>query len=370
MNSGPDHSPETRSAGAVAFFDMLTGLRPVRNVWGLSDPDVHKIDGRWVMFLGGFTNRFKVSLFSATLPLGASLTSDQWSLVTEPNRPSHALTLTPDADKGQWDGRGMHSPSWVRGLLPDGTENERIYYAGRSSRSITGRDSRYAIGYLHRTPSGWLRHGPPVHTGTSARPSVLEPLVRYDDGLWRMWYLSAISEVGRGELPDYQLKYVESDDGTSGWSSPQVLFSTKDGYFNCAVQQVDDHYEMVVARGTNLYGTPDFPPQGLWWLRSPRPTGRRADWTREPVRLLDAAVDPQPWFASGVCSPSFHYRETDADREMMHVFCTGTYAKTSWLKTTIARLAHGRRPPVPAPYYLATGQITVLAPTSRTAYNR
>ncbi len=55
---------------------MLKGLAPVRGVLGLSDPDVHWIDGRWTMFLGGFTTRFRNSLFTAVLPLGAPLASD------------------------------------------------------------------------------------------------------------------------------------------------------------------------------------------------------------------------------------------------------------------------------------------------------
>ena len=354
----PDRWRASGAAGAAVFFDMLTGLRPVRNVWGVSDPDVHKIDGRWVMFLGGLTSGFKVLPFAATLPGGAPLSSTAWSLVTDPCRPGRAVPLVPAPPRGQWDSHGMHTPSYVRGQVPDGATQERIYYAGRSSRSVTGKHSRYAIGYLERMPTGWRRHGPPVHTGTTARPSVLEPLVRYDDGRWRMWYLSTVGEVGRDELPDYQLEYAEGDDGIR-WSGPQVLFSTQDGYFDNAVLQVDDHYEMVVARGTNLYGTPGFPAQGLWWLRSPRPSGDRADWTEVPVRLLDTDVDPLPWFANGGCGPSFHYGDTAADHETMYVFFTGTAAKSNWLKTAAGRLARGRRPPIPAPFYLATGRVTV-----------
>lgn len=360
----PDLWRATGATGAVTFFDMLGGLRQVRNVLGVSDPDVHRINGRWVMYLGGFTTRFKVLLFSAVLPEGASLASDGWALVTDPRRPTSAVPLTPAPSRGQWDSHGMHSPSYVHGRA-DGRSDERIYYAGRSSRSITGRSSRYSIGYLRRTAAGWTRHGRPVHTGTAARPSVLEPVVRYDGGTWRMWYLSTIGEVGRGELPDYQLEYVESNDGTARWSTPQVLFSTLDGYFDNAVQRVGDHYEMVVARGTNLHGTSGFPAQGLWWLRSLCPSGRRADWSKDPVRLLDTDVAPLAWFANGACSPSFIYGDTAEDRDTMYVFFTGTYARTSWLRTSVHRLARRQRPPVPAPYYLATGRITIPAPGDR-----
>ncbi|WP_438022126.1 hypothetical protein [Sorangium sp. So ce233] len=351
--STPDLWRASGSHGAAVYFDMLRGLAPVRNVLGLSDPDVHLLDGRWVMFLGGFTTRLRVSLFTAVLPEGSPLASDDWALVTDPGRPGHAAPLVPDPPRGAWDGKGMHAPSYVVGA---GGE-PRVYYAGRSSSATTGPSSRYAIGCLRRTPAGWVRHGPPVHRGTDARPSVLEPLVLHDGGLWRMWYLSAIGEVGRGELPDYQLEYVESDDGIDRWSAPQILFTTQDGYFDNAVQRVGDHYEMVVARGTNLYSTPDFPPQGLWWLRSERPSGRRGDWTEEPIRLLDTDTDALPWFANGGCAPSFHYGDTPQDRDTLYVFFTGTSAKVSWLRCAAERLARLRLPPIPSPYYLAVGRV-------------
>jgi|GEM_PF-894973 len=356
-----DSVDKWRSSGASrapVFFDMLTGFRPVRNVLGVSDPDVHKLDGRWVMFLGGMTNNLKVQLFTATLPVGAPLSSDEWSLVTEPDRPTRAVPLVPAPPKGEWDWHGMHTPSYVRGRLPDGTVEERIYYAGHSARAIAGRRSRYSIGYLVRTATGWSRHGPPVLTGTPDRPSVLEPLVRYDDGVWRMWYLSAPHEVGRGEMPDYQLEYVEGDDGIH-WSAPKVVFSTADGFFDNAVMSVDDHYEMVVARGTNLHGTPNFPEQGLWWLRSATPSGDRVDWTQTPVRLLNSEVDPLPWFANGGCGPAFHYGDTEEDRDTMYVFFTGTHRKTNWFVLAMRHLLSGRRPPVPAPFFLATGRIDI-----------
>ncbi|MFD0560138.1 hypothetical protein FB566_4132 [Stackebrandtia endophytica] len=344
--------------GAAVFFDMLTGLRPVRNVLGVSDPDVHKLDGRWVMFLGGMTNRLKVQLFTATLPIGAPLSSGEWSLVTDPKRPTRAVPVVPLPPKGEWDSRGMHTPSYVRGRQPDGTTEERIYYAGHSARAVTGNRSRYSIGYLRRTATGWSRYGPPVHAGTPERPSVLEPLVRYDEGLWRMWYLSAPHEVGPGEMPDYQLEYVESPDGIH-WGTPEIMFTTVDGFFDNAVIAVDGHYEMVVARGTNLHGTPNFPEQGLWWLRSPKPSGRRSDWTDHPVRLLNSEVEPLPWFANGGCGPAFHYGDTEADRDTMYIFFTGTRRKINWFAHAVRRLLRGRRPPVPSPFHLATGRIEI-----------
>lgn len=360
----PDAWRRGGAAGDLVLFDMLTGLAPVRGVLGLSDPDVHWIDGRWTMFLGGFTSRFRNALFTAVLPPGAPLANPAWALVTRPGRSRRALAVTADTPHGTWDGHGMHTPSYVRVQRPDGSSEQRIYYAGRATRAHTGPHSRYAIGVLRHTRSGWRRYGPPVHVGTPARPSVFEPLVRHEMGRYRMWYLSAVGEVGSGELPDYRLEYIDSEDGLANWSRPRVLFTPSEGYFDNAVIRVGDDYEMVVARGTNLHGTPDFPPQGLWWLRSERPSGVRDDWTAEPVRLLDTDIDPLPWFARGSCGPSVHYGDADTDRDTLYVFFTGTRARIHWWRTAIARLGQGRRPPVPAPYHLAIGRITIPRPAA------
>ncbi len=80
----------------------------------------------------------------------------------------------------------MHAPSYVSAERPDGSSEQRVYYAGWATREHTGPGSRYAIGALLRTPSGWRRYGPSVHSGTPDRPSVFEPLVRYELGRYRM----------------------------------------------------------------------------------------------------------------------------------------------------------------------------------------
>jgi hypothetical protein len=70
-----------------------------------------------------------------------------------------------------------------------------------------------------------------------------------------------------------------------------------------------------------------------------------------------------PWFANGVCGPSFHYGDTDADRDTLYVFCTGTSARLNWPRTALRRLARGALPPVPSPYYLATGRLAFSHPS-------
>lgn len=342
---------------AIKLFDMREGFSPVKNVVGVGDPDVHKIGDRWTMFLGGFTNRFKVNLFAATLPPGSPLSSTEWSLATSDADPTVALPLVGQPPRGSWDHHGLHTPSYVRGVDPKQGPRERIYYSGRSSRQSTGPKSRYAIGCVERTPAGWARHDAPVLTGTPERPSVFEPLVRYYDQKWRMWYVSAVHEVGRGELPNYQFEYVESVDGLTGWSTPKVLFSVEEGIFDNAVTQVDSGYEMVVARGHDLYDTPGFPAQGMWWLAAERPSGDRRDWTREPARILDASNAPLPWYANGAFGPSVNYGDTEADRDVMYVFFTGVHAKASWARLAAGRLLTLRKPPVPAPFYFAVGRM-------------
>lgn len=363
MQHPPDLWRASGSAEAVVLFDMARGI-PARNVLGLSDPDVHLVDGRWTMFLGGFTTRFRVAIFRATLPPGAPIASTAWSLVTDPRDRRYALQLVDDPPRGAWDRNGMHAPAYVRAVGPDGASDERIYYAGRSSAATTGPRSRYAIGCLRRTPRGWVRHGPPVHVGTARRPSVLEPLVRFEGGVWHMWYLSAIGEVGRGELPDYRIEHTTSEDGLR-WGAPHVLFTGDDGFFDADVRRVGDGYTMIVARGTNLYATPEFPPQGLWLLRAAAVSGDRSDWSAEPMRVLDTDVAPRPWFAAGACGPSLVHGDTDADADAMYVFFTGTAGRVSWWRRAASRLLRGRCPPVPAPYYLATGRITVRCAPAR-----
>lgn len=356
-----ESQPPTQESDFACYFDMTKGLSPIQNVWGLGDPDVHKINGRWTMFLGGFTNRFKNNLFMAILPKGAPLSSNEWTLVTIPGKPHRAQSLILQPAKGNWDAYGLHTPSYVKGIDPELGEQERIYYTGRGSKNVTGTGSQFSIGYLVKTKDGWARHGEPIHTGTPDRPSVLEPTVNFFEGKWRVWYVSAIHEVGRNEMPNYQFEYIESDNGTDNWTKPKVLFTVEDGFFDNAVIKTDKGYEMVVARGSNLYSTPDFPKQGLWRLKSERPSGDRQDWS-EAIQILNADDNPEPWFANGPFGPSMQYGDTDDDKDVLYVFFAGVYGKeANWFSLTSKNLMRLRRPPVPAPYYFAIGRMMYSA---------
>jgi hypothetical protein len=330
------------------LFDMLQDPRPGHGVLGVSDPDVTRVGDTWSMLLGAFTTRFVVRIVEARLPSGAPVDDDGWSLLTDTR--GRAVQLGAPARKDAWDFAGMHTPCRVRGTAA-GRPIERVYYAGRRSRRVTGPHGRYAIGFLEHDGGRWLRRESPVLTGDDERPSALEPFVVHAGGRWRMWFLSAIGEVGRGQQPDYELRYTESDDGER-WSVPESFATQTEGFFDNAVARTPNGDLMLLARGTNLHGTSPFPAQGLWLATARGQPAGRDGWTT-PQRILDTDAGAEPWYAAGVCGPA---AVVDGDR--LHVFATGTYPPTSWWAAALDRLRAGRRPPPPAPFYLATGRFT------------
>ena len=134
----------------VKLFDMREGYGPVKNLLGISDPSVHKINGQWVMFVGGFHTGFKNNLYCLRLPAGAGLASNNWLFETQADNPRKAKALVAQPSSSSWDGYGLHSPCYTSGLVK-GKVCERIYYAGRSSRTVTDNDKPYRIGYLEKT---------------------------------------------------------------------------------------------------------------------------------------------------------------------------------------------------------------------------
>lgn len=334
---------------ARPLFSMLGDPRPKHGLIGVSDPDVHRRGNGWSMFLGAFTSRFVVRIVEARLPEGASIADDRWAFVT--GKQGRAVVVGAPSHRSAWDAAGMHTPSYVVGRSGD-RPVERIYYAGRRSPKITGPESRYAIGYLERTDGEWHRREAPVLTGDDSRPSALEPFVIHENGRWRMWFLSAIGEVGRGEQPDYRLRYTESGDGEH-WSGPEPFASVDEGYFDNSVMSSSDAWQMILARGTNLHGTRPYPSQGLWISSSASDPRGRAGWT-QPQRLLDTDRGAEPWFAGGVCGPA---AVTDGG-DTLHVFATGTHSPIGWWRASLGRLRRGRSLPAPAPYFLTTGRFT------------
>lgn len=331
----------TPSAGWAVepIWDML-GQRMPRGVLGVSDPDVHRIDDQWVMFIGGFSTSFRNRIYRARLPVGADLQPAGWRLDRDP--------ITSDPPRGSWDAGGMHTPSYV----PPGDHDEaRIYYAGRASSQQYGEGSTYSIGVLRRQEDGrWLRHPTPVLRGWPERPSVLEPLVIRTQRGYRMWFLATPHEVAPGEQPDFQLHVSDSIDGTT-WDDAHLFATREEGFFDNAVYPTDQGWEMTLARGTNLHGTDPYPGQGLWVMHAATPSPRRRDWSA-PQCVLDTDAPGTPaWMGRGVCGPSVAFT---IDGQRM-VFLTGTHDVGSWPQAVRRRISRSRRLAVPAPYYLATG---------------
>ncbi|WP_405058538.1 hypothetical protein OG474_38220 [Kribbella sp. NBC_01505] len=192
---------------ARKLWDMVDGPMP-RGLLGVGDPDVHHVNGRWIMYLGGFSSTLRNRLYRATLPAGA--------------------------------------------------EPERMYYTGRATARQFGPRSRYSIGVLERQGDAWVRRDAPIITGDEHRPSVLEPVVVYANGRYRMWYQANPHEIGPGDLPDNELRYAESANGVD-WSKPTTFAGPNEGFFDNAVIRRGDEWLMVLARGGNLHGTPPAP---------------------------------------------------------------------------------------------------------------
>lgn len=345
------------------LFSMIEGFAPLRNLLGAGDPNVHWIDDRWWMFLGGFQPTFRNAIFAAALAPGEQLSeSMRWQIRTEPNRPRRAAPLVPLSRRGQWDRYGMHEPCYVEGAARgDGGPVRRIYYTGRAARKVVDNESPYSIGMLELTPVGWQRYPTPVLTGDERYPSALGPKVIYAEGRWRMWFRATTAEPGRGQQPVAAICYTESLDGVTGWSPPRVFHPERASFAHAFVREVDGRYEMLLSKSPNLFGAQDYPEQKLWISMADRPSGDVADWS-EPHPILDAANGPS-WSTSGFFGASHCVPEAAGTSVERYLFYTGVHAPVHWPRTALHRIRTGRRPPVPAPYYFTIASTRVRLPT-------
>jgi len=320
-----------------------------RGLLGVGSGDLHLVNGRWMLFLGGYSTSLRNRLYAATAPGSTSPADAEWTMVVD--RRGRARPLLPDPPRSRWDGGGMHTPCYVPRTA---SSPPRLYYAGRAGRRHLGAGSEYAIGVLEQHDQHWHRHAGPVLRGSAPRTSVLEPLVIYDNGRFVMWYLATPHEVAPGEQPDYQLQTTTSADGIDGWSSPEVFSTAAEGFFDNAIARTPSGWSMVLARGTNLHRTDPFPGQGLWLSTAVTADPHRAGWTA-PRRILDTARAGTPaWMGGGVCDPALVVSPAGD----FTVFVTGTRRFTSRREVVWLRLRRGHLPPVPAPFYLATGSVT------------
>lgn len=121
----PDLWRSQGSPAPIVLWDMLDGPMP-RGLLGVGDPNVHLVDDRWTLFVGGFTTTFRNRLFRAHLVDEGSGPSGPWRVDRDPW--GRARPLAADPPKGSWDAAGMHTPSYVPPAAGNGA---RIYYSGR-----------------------------------------------------------------------------------------------------------------------------------------------------------------------------------------------------------------------------------------------
>jgi hypothetical protein len=338
---------------------LFDNLRPpgiaAANVLALTDPDVHRIDGRWTMFLGGFTTQFRVRLFTAVLPPGADLSSPQWTLVTEPGKQKRAQALQHPARRGDWDYAAMGSPSYAEGPLPNGDSVRRVYYTGLNK--LFGPRRTYAIGVLEWDQGRWVRRPLPVLAGTGGFPHALEPTVVVAGGRWHLYFMRFAGDPARGQAPAYEFCHTQSANGLTDWTEPQVLFGPDQFVFDNAVAARPGTYYMLTAGDAATSAI----PQGLWLSSGPTLPGVASAGFR--TRLLDTSAPATPaWCQRGVCGPSLVLEQAANQPLQLQVFVTGTYGPVSWWKEALQRLRHGRLPPFPSgSFYLATARLTFTA---------
>jgi hypothetical protein len=289
------------------IFDAGKGYGSLTSLKTMIDCTVVQREGRWWMYTCGvdFTS-WEIDMFSASLPAGAPLSAEGWTITPHPENPARPAVLVGKARSYWWDGKGgRHCPSYAKGWDPHGQRwVERIYYAG-AAREFMG---PYAIGYVEWDGERWVDQEAPVFFANEywERGSVYEPNVLYHDGKWKIWYVAGANQ------DDYLVQgYAESPDGRTDWSAHQIVFAAEEKVFDFCVVPVRDGYEAVFAR-VNV-GKGELPKTGLWWSTAKEPSPKMADWS-EPVRISEAG----PW------KPVLVYGE-DPDR--MFVFHDNAYPK-------------------------------------------
>ncbi len=275
------------------------------------DCTVAKRDGRWWMFTCGVDKtRWEIDMFSASLPAGALLAADGWTITVDPENPAKPAVLASKTHSYWWDGKGgRHCPAYVRGWDPEKNAwVERIYYSGAAQNFM----GPYAIGYLEWDGAKWADQAAPVFFANEywERGSVYEPNVLYHDGRWKMWYVAGANQ------DDYLVQgYAESPNGRTDWSAHRTVFAAEEKVFDfCVVPAPGGGFDAVFAR-VNV-GKGDLPKTGLWWCHATEPSPDISQWS-EPVRIAEA----------GLWKPVLLYGETDPRK--MFVFHDNTYPNTS-----------------------------------------
>ncbi len=276
------------------------------------DPSVVQWSEQWWMYLAGQACGYGATdIYSASLPLGASLSAAGWNLTR-----GATGELAPVAGRRfsqAWDGNGgRHCPSYAKGWDPRrGEWVERIYYAG-GAENLWG---PYTIGFLQWDGEHWIDQPRPAFTANEdwEHGSVYEPNLIYHEGKWKMWYVAGSNQA------DYLVQgYAESEDGSTGWSNHAVFAPAKMKMFDFCVRQRGGSFDAIFARVWFSEGTPP-PETGLWWCRGDRPSGTLSDWSQS-IQIMTA--EDRGWH-TGPWKPSFQFPEQIGEGAL--VFFDGAY---------------------------------------------
>jgi len=294
---------------------ILDGLTLLPTGWAMaSDPNVVKLDDRWLMFFTSIRLGKEMSLhiLAAFLPMGSDLSADpsKWTIFKKDGKVSPIIS---PGEKGAWDEKAVETAKYVRGY--DRTARswvERIYYTGW--RSTPNNLCDYRIGYVQRNGSDWVKHDGPVLTGTSAWQTlnghsfIGDQSVFYEpgtgpngeDGTWHIWY-NANSEKG------VFIGYANSYNGIS-WTNQQRLAHVSP-HHNKVVPSGPYHLDMIRMDGRYVFSgwisAEDISQQGLWMVSSFTPTGTAKsdffDW--RPLIYEDNGVS---WHYAGKTGSAHH----------------------------------------------------------------
>lgn len=290
------------------IFDAGKGYGSLTNLKTLVDCTVVKRDDRWSMFACGVDKfRWEIELYSASLPAGAPLSADGWTIAADAEDASKPAVLVGKSRSYWWDGKGgRHCPSYVRGWDPEKRAwVERIYYAGAAQHFM----GPYAIGYVEWDGVEWVDQPAPSFFANEywERGSVYEPNLLYHEDRWKMWYVAGTNQ------DDYLVQgYAESPNGRTDWSAHRIVFAPEEKVFDFCVVPYGEGYDAVFAR-VNV-GKGELPKTGLWWCHAKEPSPAISDWS-EAVRISDAG----PW------KPVLLFDEA----KKMFVFHDNTYPNTS-----------------------------------------
>ena len=354
------------SCSAVTkLLDMRDGYAPIRNILGMSDPSVARVDGRWTMFIGGMGAAFRTNLLTARLPEGDTLASDRWEFELVPGSRWRAQRLIPQPPRGSWN-RCLHSVCHVRGRV-DGVDVERIYHAGRSAETVLSTTSPYRIGFLERRNGRWVARPQPLEiAGLGTGKGVLEPKVEHVDGSWHLRYL-ALTQPGDDKDGNHTILYSRSADGVTGWSEPTVFSDASAGYYDSVAlpDRAGSGYLLALTRDSNLFGKPNYPSQGLWLADSADYATTLRGWS-SPSLVVDPDDDRDGWYRGGMCSPSLQWSDDPDEPDVLYAFFVTATEHCPWPARAVRALRAGHLPPVPSPFYFAVGKARIEVHPRRT----